>query len=84
MTPLTKSIALAAALAFLGGASAMAGPGCNYGHSQTVSNNPEVSQQSVKTAETAPKQTPKPAGVDLTIETADAGKTDTTKEKTAN
>ena len=80
MTSLTKSIALAAALAFLGGASAFAGPGCNYGHSQTVSN-PEVSQQSVKTAEAEPKQTPKPTGVDLTIETADA---DTTKEKTAN
>ena len=83
MTTLTKSIALAAALAFFGGASAFAGPGCNYGHSQTVSN-PEVSQQSVKTAEAEPKQTPKPAGVDLMIETADAGKTDTTKEKTAN
>ena len=83
MTTLTKSIALAAALAFFGGASAFAGPGCNYGNSQTVSN-PEVSQQSVKTAEAGPKQTPKPAGLDLTIETADAGKTDTTKEKTAN
>ena len=83
MTTLTKSIALAAALAFFGGASAFAG-GCGFGHSQTVSNNPEVSKQSINTAEAEPKQTPKPAGVDLTIETADAGKTDTTKEKTAN
>lgn len=84
MTTLTKSVTLAVALAFLGGASAFAGPGCNYGHNQTVSN-PEVSQQSVKTAETAPQQTPKPEGSSVSIETADAGKTETTTtEKTAN
>ncbi len=81
MTSLTKSLALAAGLALAGGASAYAGGasvygsgGCSYGHSKTASN-PEVVQQSVKTADAVEQQSSKPATTDAKV---DASKAQTT------
>ena len=82
MTTFTKSLALAAALALLGSASAYAGGGCGYGHSRTAGN-PEVANQSVKTAETTEQQSSKPEASAVSDATTKTGATPTDEILTA-